>query len=95
MRDLWVLRLLKGGGPFPKPEEAVNIALSDEDQAALAQIQQRGIVGTSAQVKERLDAMAAQFGLDEVIIVTITYDHQVRRRSYELLADAYGLTPRN
>jgi hypothetical protein len=27
-------------------------------------------------------------------VVTITYDHGARRRSYELLADAMGLTPR-
>ena len=27
-------------------------------------------------------------------MVTITYDHGVRRRSYELLADAFGLEPR-
>ena len=24
-------------------------------------------------------------------MVTITYDHEARRRSYELLADAFGL----
>ena len=27
-------------------------------------------------------------------MVTITYDHQARRRSYELLAEAFGLEPR-
>ena len=27
-------------------------------------------------------------------MVTITYDHEARRRSYELLADAFGLEPR-
>ena len=32
-----------------------------------------------------------QYGADEVIVVTITYDHEARRRSYELLADAFGL----
>jgi hypothetical protein len=26
--------------------------------------------------------------------VTITYDHQMRRRSYELLAEAFDLEPR-
>jgi hypothetical protein len=28
-----------------------------------------------------------------VIVVTITYDHAARRRSYELIADAMGITP--
>ena len=27
-------------------------------------------------------------------MVTITYDHQARRRSYELIAEAFGLEPR-
>jgi hypothetical protein len=29
-----------------------------------------------------------------VIVVTITHDHEARRRSYELLADTFGLEPR-
>ena len=28
-----------------------------------------------------------------MIIVTITYDHGARRRSYELIAEAFGLAP--
>ena len=35
--------------------------------------------------------VAQQYGADEVIVVTITYDHGARRRSYELLAEAFGL----
>jgi hypothetical protein len=27
------------------------------------------------------------------MVVTITYDHEARRRSYELIAEAFGLTP--
>jgi hypothetical protein len=38
--------------------------------------------------------LAEAYGADEVIVVTITYDHGVRRRSYELLAQAIGLEPR-
>jgi hypothetical protein len=29
-----------------------------------------------------------------VIVVTITHDHAARRRSYELLAEAFDLEPR-
>ena len=28
-----------------------------------------------------------------MIVVTITYDHAARRRSYELIAEAFGLVP--
>jgi len=48
--------------------------------------------GTPEQVRAGLETLAAQYGADEVIVVTITHDHAVRRRSYELLAEAFGLT---
>ena len=38
--------------------------------------------------------LASEYGADEVIVVTITHDHGARKRSYELLADAFGLQPR-
>ena len=31
-----------------------------------------------------------EYGAEEVIVVTITYDHEARRRSYELIAEAFG-----
>ena len=47
--------------------------------------------GTPDQVRAGLETVAQQYGADEVIVVTITYDHGARRRSYELLAEAFGL----
>lgn len=47
--------------------------------------------GTPAQVRAELEAIARRYGADEVIVVTITHEHAARRRSYELLADAFGL----
>ena len=41
-----------------------------------------------------IEEVAAAYQADEVIVVTITYDHAVRRRSYELLAEAFDLQPR-
>ena len=38
-----------------------------------------------------LEQIAAEYGADEVMVVTITHDHAARRRSYELLAEAFGL----
>jgi alkanesulfonate monooxygenase SsuD/methylene tetrahydromethanopterin reductase-like flavin-dependent oxidoreductase (luciferase family) len=51
----------------------------------------RVTAGTPEQVRAELETLAAQYGADEVIVVTITHDHAARRRSYELLADAFGL----
>ena len=54
----------------------------------------RGVVGTPEKVRAGIEEVAAAYQADEVIVVTITHDHGARRRSYELLADAFGLAPR-
>jgi luciferase family oxidoreductase group 1 len=51
----------------------------------------RAIVGSPETVKAGIEAAAAEYEADEVIVVTITHDHVARRRSYELLAEAFGL----
>ena len=38
--------------------------------------------------------LTERFNVDEVVAVTITYDFEARKRSYELLAEAFALTPR-
>ena len=52
------------------------------------------IIGSPEKVRAELEQVAVEYGAEEVIVVTITYDHQARRRSYELLAEAFGLEPR-
>lgn len=51
----------------------------------------RLIVGSPDAVRAGLEGVAAEYGADEVMVVTITYEHAARRRSYELLARAFGL----
>jgi luciferase family oxidoreductase group 1 len=91
-RNLWVVRLLSGHPmPFPSPEEALAHSFSDQEQRLLAGIEKRAIVGTAEAVRNRLLSLAEAHGADELVIVTITYDYASRLRSYELLADAFGL----
>jgi alkanesulfonate monooxygenase SsuD/methylene tetrahydromethanopterin reductase-like flavin-dependent oxidoreductase (luciferase family) len=71
----------------PPPETAERF-LATEDGAPM---RRRTIVGTAAQVKAGIEEAAAEYGAEEVIVVTITYDHGARRRSYELIADAFDL----
>jgi hypothetical protein len=42
-------------------------------------------------VRAEIEAVAHGYGAEEVMIVTITHDHQARRRSYELIASAFAL----
>lgn len=49
------------------------------------------IVGSPATCRDRLTAIADAHGVDELMVVTIVFDHEARRRSYELLAEAFSL----
>jgi len=37
-------------------------------------------------VREKLEALAQEFGANEIMLVSIVHDHEARLRSYELLA---------
>ena len=53
----------------------------------------RAVVGSPERVRRELERVVEEYGADELMIVTITYDHAHRRRSYELIADELGLEP--
>jgi luciferase family oxidoreductase group 1 len=91
-RNMWVVRLLSGRPiPFPSPEEALAQPLTAQEEKLLATVAKRSIVGTGAQVREKLTALAEAHGAEELVVVTITYDYASRLRSYELLAREFGL----
>jgi luciferase family oxidoreductase group 1 len=52
----------------------------------------RTIVGGPSVVKKGIEELASLYGAEEVMIVTITFEHAARRRSYELIAEAFGLS---
>ncbi len=51
----------------------------------------RTVLGSAREVRAELDAVAAQFGADEMMLVNIMPDHAARVRSYDLIAREYGL----
>ena len=80
--------------PVPAPEKAVEFLQREGKPLNSARPGRRSIVGTPEKVRAEIEAVAVEYGAEEVIVVTITYDHQARRRSYELIAEAFGLEPR-
>jgi len=51
----------------------------------------RAVIGSPATVREGIEAVAAEYGAEEALVLTITHDHDARRRSYELIAEAFEL----
>ncbi|MEZ5246201.1 MAG: LLM class flavin-dependent oxidoreductase [Acidimicrobiales bacterium] len=78
---LWRQRGLQG--PIPSPQQ-----VRDASPGPLAVQPSRKpmIQGDPATVATNVTAMADAYGADEFMAVTITWDHEARARSYELLA---------
>ncbi|HUG16754.1 MAG TPA: LLM class flavin-dependent oxidoreductase [Thermomicrobiales bacterium] len=92
--DLSFLRLQSGKrAPLPSPEEAAAHEFTPAEQAQALANRDRFIVGSPATVKARIEQLAEQCAADEVMITTNIHDHAERVRSYELLAETFGLEP--
>ncbi|MDE3134039.1 MAG: LLM class flavin-dependent oxidoreductase [Acidobacteriota bacterium] len=91
------MRLLRQGEliPVPPPEKALDYlrAIGQPTDHGFSD-GRRGVIGSPRSVAAKLHEVAEAYGADEVILVTITYDHDARKRSYELIAEAVGLEPR-
>ena len=95
-RDLWRLWLEQGElRPVPSLEEVESHVFTAQQAARTAANRNRHIIGTPEMVHERLTAMAEEYAVEEFVVNTIVHDPAVRLRSYELLAEAFDLTPRN
>jgi luciferase family oxidoreductase group 1 len=75
----------------PPPEKAQRYFELHAEEREGAAGERRRLTGTAAQVRADIEETAAAYGAEEAVVVTITHDHQDRRRSYELLAAEFGL----
>ena len=78
----------------PPVEQAVRFLESEGETPGAPPPGRRTIVGAIDKVRAQVEQLADDYGAEEVIVVTITFDHAARRRSYELLAEAFELPAR-
>jgi luciferase family oxidoreductase group 1 len=91
--DLTWLRFAQGRlGPLPSVAEATSYPYTPEERQVVRMNRARTFVGSPAAVRERLSSLAAEAGVPEVMLTTMTHAHEARRRSYELLAEAFGIS---
>lgn len=79
--------------PLASPDEAAAYDYSPIDRERIRQNRARVFAGAPTTIIARLKPLIAATHADEVMITTMIYDHAARRRSYELLARAFGLAP--
>ena len=90
--DLWAVRRAQGlFAPLPSPEDAENHPWTPQERSFAAENRSRVFVGGPRTVRIRLEQLIAETGADEVMVTTMAHEHALRKRSYTLLAEAFGL----
>ena len=79
-------------GPLDPPSQDPKAwrAYAPGREGAVEAAMSLSFVGTADDVAARLREQAARWDLDEILVVTYAHDPALRRRSYELLAQAWN-----
>jgi luciferase family oxidoreductase group 1 len=88
----WVRRARGEYLPLASPEEAQSFPYTPVDRERIRGRRERLFLGTPTTIAAKLAPLLEQTKADELMVTTMIYDHGARRRSYELLADAFALT---
>ena len=87
----WVHSIRSGAGAirYPSPEQAAVWSGTPADLGLVADRLATRFVGSPTTVVERLSVLARVTGADELLITSITHDHEARVRGHELLIEAW------
>ena len=78
-------------GQIESPEVAAAHPYTAAEEAQLERYRRDGFVGTPDRVAARIRALAERHGVQEIAVVTWTWDEAVRQTSYTLLAREFGM----
>ncbi len=90
----WSWRVRMGRGArigIPSVEDALAFPYTKPELDYIEYLKHHSIYGTPQQVRDRLESLSELYDVDEFLILTITYDFEARKRSYELLASVFDL----
>lgn len=91
-RDRWRVDRQRGlFGPLRPPAEVQSRGFAPEELPTIESMRRKAFVGSQATVARKLEALADQFEMDELVVNTWAFEPAARRRSYTLLAQAFGL----
>ncbi|MCP3139271.1 LLM class flavin-dependent oxidoreductase [Pyxidicoccus xibeiensis] len=78
-------------GPIPSPEEARRHPWTDTERAIADSFLSTQVIGDAAAVHDGLTRLARATGADELMLSTMAHRVEDRMRSYELVAETFGL----
>ncbi|HXJ44956.1 MAG TPA: LLM class flavin-dependent oxidoreductase [Bryobacteraceae bacterium] len=84
-----ILMLFRGRTiPIPSVARAEAFLRDEGMPPELLPVGRRLITGSPATVRQAIETVAQNYNADELMVVTNTYDHNARRRSFQLIAEA-------
>jgi luciferase family oxidoreductase group 1 len=83
--------LLRMGRLVPVPPIETALRYLETRERSPGGSGRRGVIGSPETVKQGLEEVAREYGAQELTVLTITHEHEARRRSYELIASAFAL----
>ena len=93
--DLAWVRLMRGEyGRLPSPEVATAYRYTPHEQAVVRARRALQINGTPETVRAQIESEVQETGANEVMVTSMIHNHVERMRSYELLAESFGLSRR-
>jgi luciferase family oxidoreductase group 1 len=81
---------LRLGRPGKMPPPVQSLELDPMVQAGIAQALSCSVVGSPEKVRVGIDAFAQRWGANELMVTGSIWDHQKRKRSFEIAAQAIG-----
>jgi luciferase family oxidoreductase group 1 len=91
----WALFMTGEQRRLMSPEEAHKVVLTPQQQSVIDHQSTLWIVGSPETVRDRIMEKAEASAVDEVMITTTMHSYELRRRSYGLLAEIFGVKPRD
>lgn len=73
---------------IPSVAEAKEAGFSEQE---IKKLHEKIIIGNPGLVKEKLEALQAEYEADEWMIITITHDARAKRKSYILLVEEFSI----
>ena len=90
-RARWRMDRNRGkAGPLLSPDMAV-ADLNADQKSEMQALRAQALIGNAQETADQLRSLAAGLAFDELVVCTWTHDPAVQRRSFELLAHAFGM----
>ena len=90
-RDLSLLFREQGNfRPFPSITEAEAYEYSETEKSTIERNRSKSLYGDANQCRQIIEEMAKEYGVTEMVILSICHDQKDRQKSYELIANAFN-----